>query len=75
MERPDCKYCGKPLRKDFDYFDWTSGRPVAIEKRFAGFGFCGNNYFCSKSCGYCYAVDVCQMDAVRKQQREAASHE
>lgn len=56
MSRPNCKQCGKPLRKSF-WLDWPDSSPGPIGKEFEGYGFMGNDHFCSKTCGYLWAVN------------------
>ena len=54
---PACKYCGKPLRS-FWKLEWPIRSPNAISQTWSGYGRLGNGFFCSKDCGYFFAIDL-----------------
>ena len=69
--KPKCRYCGKRLYKywQVEVFVGTAKQTILERKTVGtrsawartdvwcgGYGYLGNNFFCSKSCGYYYAV-------------------
>lgn len=54
---PNCKCCGKKL-ESYWRLEWPISSRQPISQTWCGWGPSGNGFFCSKGCGYHFAVDV-----------------
>lgn len=60
-ERRFCKMCGKPIHRTLAKFDAETGEPIPPGERtkyrfYGGYGIYGNGWFCTKDCGFWFAV-------------------
>lgn len=64
--RPKCRNCSKPLAS-YWVLEWPGNSANPVSQTFSGYGRLGNGYFCSRACGYHFAVRVLNSSSAHTQ--------